>query len=79
MAFITGIASLVLPGPFAFGNNTMRKLTLTTTALIAALAASPAYAGFQSPTPEPEVAGGLIALGLLGAGVRFLRGRAKRG
>jgi hypothetical protein len=44
---------------------------------IAALAAAPAYAGI-APVPEPEVAGGLIALGVLGVGYRMLRRRFSR-
>ncbi len=39
---------------------------------VAALAASPALAGTVA-TPEPEVAGGLIAMGMLGLGYRLLR------
>ena len=44
---------------------------------IAAMAAAPAYAGF-GPVPEPEVAGGLVALGMLGVGYRMLRRRFSR-
>jgi hypothetical protein len=45
--------------------------------LVAVLAASPAFAG-TVVTPEPEVAGGLIAIGLLGLGYRLLRRRISR-
>ena len=45
--------------------------------VIAALAATPALAG-AGPVPEPEVAGGLIALGAMGLGYRFLSRRFKR-
>lgn len=45
---------------------------------VAALFATPALAGFNGPTPEPEVAGSLIALAAMGLGFRFLKGRAKR-
>ena len=44
---------------------------------VAALAASPAVAG-AIVTPEPEVAGGLIAMGMLGLGYRLLRRRIAR-
>ena len=47
-------------------------------AVIAASAASPAFAGISSPVPEPEVAGGLMALAALGVGYRVLRNRFKR-
>lgn len=46
-------------------------------AFVAALAATPAFAGAIA-TPEPEVAGGLIAVGLLGLGYRMLRRRFLR-
>jgi hypothetical protein len=42
-----------------------------------AVMATPAWAGV-TPTPEPEVAGGLIALAALGAGYRLLKRRARR-
>jgi hypothetical protein len=45
--------------------------------LVAALAATPAFAGTVG-APEPEVAGGLIALGAMGIGYRFLSRRFKR-
>ncbi len=45
--------------------------------IVAALAATPAFAGTVA-TPEPEVAGGLIAVGMLALGYRFLRGRFLR-
>lgn len=57
----------------------MNKFSAATFALITAFAASPAFAGFNGPTPEPEVAGGLVALGMMAAGLRYLRGRTKRG
>ncbi len=44
---------------------------------IVAAAAAPAYAGIVA-TPEPEVAGGLVALGVLGVGYRMLRRRFSR-
>lgn len=45
--------------------------------VIAALAASPAFAG-GAPVPEPELAGGLFALGAMGLGYRLLSRRFKR-
>ena len=45
--------------------------------IVAALAATPAFAGL-SATPEPEVAGGLIAVGMLALGYRLLRRRFLR-
>ncbi len=45
--------------------------------IVAALAATPAFAGL-SATPEPEVAGGLIAVGMLALGYRLLRRRFPR-
>ena len=45
--------------------------------VITVLAAAPAYAGI-APVPEPEVAGGLIALGAMGIGYRMLRRRFSR-
>ena len=45
-------------------------------AALAALAATPAFAGV-GPAPEPEVLGGLAALAALGIGYRFLRSRFK--
>lgn len=45
--------------------------------VITALSASPALAGV-SAVPEPEVAGGLIALGVLAVGYRALRRRFTR-
>lgn len=45
--------------------------------VIAAVSATPALAGF-APTPEPEVAGGLLALGALAVGYRLLRRRFGR-
>lgn len=58
----------------------MRKNLVSTLGLaaFAALYATPAFAGFNGPTPEPEVAGSLLALGALGLGFRFLKARAKR-
>lgn len=47
-------------------------------AVIAASAASPAFAGVAIPVPEPEVAGGLMALAAMGVGYRVLRNRFKR-
>jgi hypothetical protein len=47
-------------------------------AVIAVSAASPALAGISAPVPEPEVAGGLMALAALGVGYRVLRNRFKR-
>jgi hypothetical protein len=52
-------------------------LSIASFGLIAAFAAAPAYAGITA-TPEPEVAGGLIALGVLGVGYRLLRRRFSR-
>lgn len=46
-------------------------------AVIAAFSASPALAGIVA-TPEPEVAGGLLALGVMGLGYRLLRRRFNR-
>lgn len=45
--------------------------------VVALLAATPAFAG-AVVTPEPEVAGGLIAMGMLGVGYRLLRRRIAR-
>ena len=45
-------------------------------AALAAMAATPAFAGV-GPAPEPEVLGGLAALAALGIGYRFLRSRFK--
>ena len=45
--------------------------------IASALAASAAFAG-TLVTPEPEVAGGLIAMGMLGLGYRLLRRRIAR-
>ena len=42
-----------------------------------AMMATPAHAGIL-PTPEPEVAGGLIALAALGVGYRLLKRRTRR-
>ncbi|MFM5930033.1 MAG: hypothetical protein ACKOPQ_03905 [Novosphingobium sp.] len=47
-------------------------------AAIAALYATPAFAGFNGPTPEPEVAGSILALGALGLGFRFFKRRVGR-
>lgn len=46
--------------------------------IVTALSASPALAGESAPVPEPEVAGGLMALAALGVGYRVLRNRFKR-
>jgi hypothetical protein len=58
----------------------MRKHIVSTLgfAVIAASAASPALAGVAVPVPEPEVAGGLMALAAMGVGYRVLRNRFKR-
>ncbi len=45
--------------------------------LAALLTTTPAWAG-ALPVPEPEVAGGLLAVGLLGMGYRLLRRRFMR-
>ena len=57
----------------------MHKFTFSIAgfSFIAALAASPAFAG-AAVVPEPEVAGGLLALGMLGVGYRLLRRRFMR-
>lgn len=59
--------------------GTMRSkiVSLVGFGVISALAASPALAG-TAPVPEPEVAGGLIALGVLAVGYRALRRRFTR-
>ena len=45
--------------------------------LVALLTATPAWAG-GLPVPEPEVAGGLLAVGMLALGYRLLRNRFMR-
>lgn len=58
----------------------MRRIseTLLGFSVIAASVVSPAFAGESAPVPEPEVAGGLMALAALGVGYRVLRNRFKR-
>ncbi len=55
-----------------------RLVSLLGFAVIAATAATPAMAGMSLPVPEPEVAGGLMALAAMGVGYRVLRNRFKR-
>ncbi len=45
--------------------------------LAALLTTTPAWAG-SVPVPAPEVAGGILAVGLLGMGYRLLRRRFMR-
>ena len=45
--------------------------------LVALLTATPAWAGAM-PVPVPEVAGGLLAVGMLALGYRLLRNRFMR-
>jgi small neutral amino acid transporter SnatA (MarC family) len=62
------------------GDQIMRKHIVSALgfAVIAASAASPAFAGLSASVPEPEVAGGLMALAAMGVGYRVLRNRFKR-
>ncbi len=46
-------------------------------ALAALVTTTPAWAGFVA-APAPEVAGGLLAVGMLGLGYRLLRKRFMR-
>jgi hypothetical protein len=65
--------------PYTSRSNIVHKsaFRIVGFSIVAALAATPAFAGTVA-TPEPEVAGGLIAVGMLALGYRFLRGRFLR-